>query len=150
MDSPAIDTQMEAKDAAIELKDFMECLRDENNKLLNQLCFAQKCMKLFEDYRKCLIGFANSCVCEHNYDNQMVFNRLEHNYKLIVDEDMKNSAISADKTINVGFNKELKLSETNHKNNESIDPNKQIGDIVSNEALVNEDNQGNSIIFKPF
>ena len=133
---------MEDKSAAIELNDVMECLKDQNNKLLNQLSFAQKCMKLFEDYRKCLIGFASECVCEDNVDNQITFNRLELNYKLIVDEDMKNSAIFPQKTINIEFNKQQKVSETNHKSTESVDANaKPEETTVSNEVT----DSGNSV-----
>ena len=74
--------------ASVEVKDFIECVRDENQRLIKKLCFAKKCMELFEDYRKCLIGFANQCRCEHNFDHQMTLNRLERRYRQMVDEDM--------------------------------------------------------------
>ena len=108
-------------------------------------------MKLFEDYRNCLIGFANSCVCEDTIDHQMTFNRLEENYKIIVDEDMKNSAIFPEKTINIGFNKQQKVSKTNDNNNESVDENKETEEtVVSNEVNAsdnaNDSQNSNSII----
>ena len=135
---------MDEKSSAIEIKDFIDCLRDENNRLLDQLSFAQKCMKLFEDYRKCLIGFANSCLCDQNFDNQMEFNRLEKNYISVVEEDMRMSAIFADNNIKIGFTRDdQKVSQTNDDINQVMDQNEDKLKTIESNVVKVEQSFGN-------
>ncbi|CAG2166343.1 unnamed protein product [Oppiella nova] len=124
------------------LKDFMECLRDENSRLRRQLCFAQKCMDLFLRYRHCLTGFANNCLCDQNFDNQLVFNQLEDEYRHVEDEDVQLSAHDVDDCLasSVTFNRNETPVDTNYKIMESIGGDHDIDDHQTNDEDINYNN----------
>ncbi|CAG2112383.1 unnamed protein product [Medioppia subpectinata] len=68
---------------------------------------------LFESYRNCLIGFADNCLCDHNFDNQLVFNHLEDEYKILRAEDCRLNDTTDDHMMStVAFNKSQSVSNS--------------------------------------
>ncbi len=55
--------------AKLEINDLFVELKNENKRLLNELLFAQKLIKLFESYRNYLNVFHNNCNCDQNIEN---------------------------------------------------------------------------------
>jgi hypothetical protein len=72
--------------AKLEINDLFVELKNENKRLLNELLFAQKLIKLFENYRNYLNVFHNNCKCDQNIENKSIFNDLENEYKCVFDE----------------------------------------------------------------
>ena len=69
--------------AKLEIKDFIEELMDENNRLFNELKLTQKLLKLFENYRNFFVQYSNQCKCNPNINSNDVFIELELQYKQI-------------------------------------------------------------------
>jgi hypothetical protein len=121
----------------IDVNDLFEELREENNTLLKQLLFAQKCQKLLEKYRNNLNNICINCKCDQNFENKLIFNDLETEYKSVSEEysqefnnnlkvinNFDNKSINNtnkrtlnEMTINESFNKKHKISN-NESNNE--------------------------------
>jgi hypothetical protein len=70
----------------IDVNDLLEELREENNTLLKQLLFAQKCQKLLQKYRNNLNNICINCKCDQNFENKLILNNLEIEYKCISEE----------------------------------------------------------------
>jgi hypothetical protein len=100
-------------------------LKKENNKLLTQLIFAQKCVKLLENYRNYFIKFCNNCKCDQNIGNKLVLKELEIDYKNIFNQkEVKNEIrIGSDSGINCDNNSEEAIG---HKNNNNFTENELI------------------------
>jgi hypothetical protein len=114
----------------IDVNDLLEELREENNTLFKQLLFAQKCQKLLEKYRNNLNNIYINCKCDQNFENKLIFNDLEIEYKCISEEysqefnnnlkvinNNTNKRTLNEMTINQNFNKKHKISN-NESNNE--------------------------------
>jgi hypothetical protein len=67
--------------AKLEINDLFDELREENKRLLTQLLFAQKCIKLLESYRNCFNSFQINNKCNQNILNKSLLNDLENQYK---------------------------------------------------------------------
>ena len=88
------------------INDLFVELKEENNRLLNELLLTQKCVHLLEKYRNCLISFSNNCKCHQNINNKNIINLLENEYKSV-------------------FNNNEKQSENNIKSSENVKKNKR-------------------------
>jgi hypothetical protein len=73
----------EEKTALLEINDLFNEMKDENNRLLSQLLWAQKCIKVLQSYRNYLIVLSNSGECDKHLEIKSKFNDLEIDYKLI-------------------------------------------------------------------
>jgi hypothetical protein len=62
------------------INDIFDELKQQNNRLKNELLLAQKCVHLLEKYRNCLISFSNNCKCNENINNKLVFHSLEKDF----------------------------------------------------------------------
>jgi hypothetical protein len=124
----------------IDVNDLLEELREENNTLFKQLLFAQKCQKLLQKYRNNLNNVYINCKCDQNFENKLIFNNLEIEYKCISEEYSQefNNNLKAIKnnfeeksinnntnkrtlneiTINQSFNKKHNIFSNNESNNE--------------------------------
>jgi hypothetical protein len=65
------------------INDLLEELTQENNRLFNQLLFAKKFIKLFENYRNFLNQLLIDYKCDQNNENKLKFNELENEFKTI-------------------------------------------------------------------
>jgi hypothetical protein len=65
------------------INDLLEELTQENNTLFNQLLFAKKFIKLFENYRNFLNQLFIDCKCDQNIENKLKFNELENEFNTI-------------------------------------------------------------------
>jgi hypothetical protein len=61
----------------------LEELTQQNNTLFNQLLFAKKIIKLFENYRNFLNQLFIDYKCDQNIENKLKFNELENEFKTI-------------------------------------------------------------------
>ena len=78
--------------AKIEIKDLFEELSEENNRLLMDLMFSQKCIKFLENYIKCLISFKTNCICDQNIGNKLQLNNeLEVEFNRLNESVVNNS-----------------------------------------------------------
>ena len=59
------------------INDIFDELKQQNNRLKNELLLAQKCVHLLEKYRNCLMHFSLHCKCDENINNKLVFHLLE-------------------------------------------------------------------------
>jgi hypothetical protein len=129
----------------IDVNDLLEELREENNTLLKQLLFAQKCQKLLQKYRNNLNNICINCKCDQNFENKLIFNNLEIEYKCISEEysqefnnnlkvinnnfeeksinNNTNKRTLNEMTINQSFNKKLNISNNESNNEISINEN---------------------------
>jgi len=79
---------MSGQSVSIEVIDDLEKLRA-NNRLLNELSFHEKCIKLLENYRNSLNSFCNNCKCYQNIKNKSISSDLESQYKSIFNKNVK-------------------------------------------------------------
>ena len=77
---------IESNEVILEVKDLFEELKDENNRLLNELKLTENLFNLFENYRKLLIEFTINCKCIQNIESNQVFSELELQYKRVFNE----------------------------------------------------------------
>lgn len=73
-----------------ELKELFEHLREEHNRVLQDVVYYQKCIQLLEKYRKMFIIFNNNTNDCTSVENQFMFNvleDLENDYKKTFKED---------------------------------------------------------------
>jgi len=146
----------------IDVNDLLEELREENNTLLKQLLFAQKCQKLLQKYRNNLNNICINCKCDQNFENKLIFNNLEIEYKCVSEEysqefnnnlkvinnnfeeksinNNTNKRTLNEITINQSFNKKHNIFFNNESNNEfSINENLDKTEI---KAEINSDCDG--------
>jgi hypothetical protein len=102
-------------------------LKKENKKLLTQLTFAQKCVKLLENYRNYLIKFCNNCKCDQNIGNKLVLKELEIDYKNIFNSNLNISQKEAKNEITIGFDSAINCEQlVGHKNDNNFTENELI------------------------
>jgi hypothetical protein len=65
------------------INDLFEELSEENNRLLNELLFAKKCIELLKSYRNYLNVFSNECNCNPIINNKLVLNAFENSFKFL-------------------------------------------------------------------
>jgi hypothetical protein len=65
------------------INDLFEELSQENNRLLNELLFAQKCIELLKSYRNYLNVLSNECNCNPIINNKLVFSTFEKSFKFL-------------------------------------------------------------------
>lgn len=73
-----------------DIKELFEHLKEEHNRVLNDVVYYQKCIELLEKYRKMFIIFNNNINDLKSPENQFMFNvleDLEENYKRTFKED---------------------------------------------------------------
>jgi hypothetical protein len=58
-------------------------LREENEKLSNELINAKKLIKWLQSYGNYLKSFSNNCKCHQNINNQIIINLLQNQFKSI-------------------------------------------------------------------
>jgi hypothetical protein len=105
----------------IEINDLFHELINENKRLLNELLFAQKCIKLLEKYRNNLNNICINCKCDQNFENKLNFNDLEIEYKSVFDNKLK---LEINEEINNQFINSFNNNNNNsNKDNELIDTN---------------------------
>jgi hypothetical protein len=129
---------MSAKVFRIEIRDLFDEMKDENNRLLAQIDFLNKCFLLFEKYRNYLKVLSNNCKCDQNIENEVLFNNLENEYKSLVINDNNliedKNLVSIQNSINIRNNnkksrkKSLK-NTTNLNKNKSLKTNQNLGSI---------------------
>jgi hypothetical protein len=131
---------MNSNEVRIDVNDLLEELREENNTLSKQLLFAQKCQKLLEKYRNNLKNIYINCKCDQSFENKLIFNDLEIEYKCISEEyfqEINNNL----KVINNNFDNKC----NNNKTNESL----LILIKTNNKVSVNKTINKNQNICKP-
>jgi hypothetical protein len=84
--------------AKLEINDLFDELREENKRLLTQLLFAQKCIKLLESYRNCLNCFQNN-KCNENILNKSLLNDLENEYKTVFSDQNMTQLLAINQTL---------------------------------------------------
>lgn len=67
------------------VNDLLDELLSENNRLLNDLMFANDLIDCLQRLRNCLIDFNSNCDCVQNCDNKTYFQLLDNKYKQLVD-----------------------------------------------------------------
>jgi hypothetical protein len=67
----------------ISVNDLFNELKEENNRLLDELLYAKKCVKLLENYRNFAKNFLNKCECNLKIDNKIKLIELENEFQLI-------------------------------------------------------------------
>jgi hypothetical protein len=123
----------------IDVNDLLEELREENNTLFKQLLFAQKCQKLLQKYRNNLNNIYINCKCDQSFQNKLIFNDLEIEYKCISEE------YSQEFDNNLKVNNNLDNKWINNKTNESL----LILIKTNNKVSVNKRINKNQNICKP-
>ena len=71
------------------INDIFDQLKHENNRLLNELLFAQKNIQLLENFRDFSLKFSSKCICDQNIDYEKQLNGLENNYQIFINENNK-------------------------------------------------------------
>ena len=88
--SPVIGYRIMAESGEPDIKELFVHLKDEHNRVLNDVVYYQKCIELLEKYRKMFIIFNNNINDLKSPENQFMFNvleDLEENYKRTFKED---------------------------------------------------------------
>ena len=75
-----------SKTFRLEVNDVFDELKDENNRLNQQILLFEKTIKLLDQFSDNMNEFYNCCKCEVNLKNQNVFNDLRNQYKTVSDE----------------------------------------------------------------
>ena len=96
----------------IEVNDLFDELRQENRRLLRELSFAEKCIKLLERFRSNLKSFNNNCKCDETLEYKLNFNELETTFKFIKQQFGLNSDGFRNKSV-IGYNRN-KSSDSSH------------------------------------
>jgi hypothetical protein len=126
---------MSAKVFRIEICDLFDEMKDENNRLLAQIDFLNKCFLLFEKYRNYLKVFSNNCNCDLNIQNKVLFNNLENQYKSLVINDNNliedKNLVSIQKSINIRNNQ--KSRKKSLKNTINLNKNKSFENFKTNQ-----------------
>ncbi len=73
---------METKTFSLRVNDLFEELKDENKRLLKELLFAERKIKVLEKFRNHLNNFRIYC-CNENIVNKLNFEDLENEYQLV-------------------------------------------------------------------
>src|SRR5260370_38645194 len=72
----------------IKINDILEELKDENNRLNNELLFANKCLNVLNKFKSYLYSnYINKCKCDQSFDNNS--NQLkdfENEFNSIINE----------------------------------------------------------------
>lgn len=71
--------------AAIQVTDVIEELHRQNQRLLAELKSSEKCVKLLQSYRKCLLSLSANCKCNPMVNDNVMITILENEYKTIFD-----------------------------------------------------------------
>jgi hypothetical protein len=127
--------------STLELIDFYVELREENERLVNQLLFAQKCMKLFENYRNLLNDFSNDCKCDENFEIKLKLYDLEKQYKSLVKEDIKRCGVCEEVNTRIAFIKRQKLSANKDKTDSEVIETPFESQLSDNKVIEDSDNQ---------
>jgi hypothetical protein len=94
-------------------------LKKENKKLLTQLIFAQKCVKLLENYRNYFIKFCNNCKCDQNIGNKLVLKELEIDYKNIFNSNLNINQKEVKNEITIGFDSGINCEQLSGRQNDN-------------------------------
>ena len=112
---------------SLQVPDLIEELNEENKRLFAELKSSEKCVKLLQSYRKCLLSLSENCNCNPMVNNNVMITILENEYKtLFKTED------------NANANK-LKMDGAKEKSQLDIDLNE---DTVTGDNYLMEDNVG--------
>ena len=69
------------KHSLILVNDIFDELREENNRLINELCFEKNINNILENFRNYSLIIRNNCKCDQNIDIFDKLNQLEIEYK---------------------------------------------------------------------
>jgi len=129
---------MNQKLSQVFINDLFDELKEENNRLLNQLLFAQKCIKLFENYRNFLNSFCNNCKCDQNIRNKLTFNDLENQYKSVFNNqiNLKFEEVVIEKNNNKIINNTTNRNSKRKPNNNKTNLNKNYYDLIDEQIVI--------------
>ncbi len=91
----------------ISVNDLFSELKEENNRLLDELLYAKKCVKLLENYRNFIKNFLNRCECNLKIDNKIKLIELENEFELIFNNNKRTQ-----------INNQLIVDKNNDKNSD--------------------------------
>ena len=66
--------------AKVVINDVLEELSEENDRLLRELRFSQKCIQFLEKYRKCLVNLSAKCSCGQTVATNRDIQSLDDQY----------------------------------------------------------------------
>jgi hypothetical protein len=115
---------MKTKTFSLRVNDLFDELKDENKRLLKQLLFAERKIKVLEKFRNHLNNFRIYC-CNENIVNKLNFQDLENEYQLVSNNQNQEIIVQTNDDI---------ISEEIETNSREICPQKLI-DWTSNSSL---------------
>jgi hypothetical protein len=119
---------MKTKTFSLRVNDLFDELKDENKRLLKELLFAERKIKVLEKFRNHLNNFRIYC-CNEKIVNKLNFEDLENEYQLLSNNENESKT---EETI-VQTNDDI-ISEEMETNSREISPHKLI-DWTSNSSL---------------
>ncbi|XP_054157444.1 zinc finger protein OZF-like [Oppia nitens] len=108
------------------IKDLVQELSEENDRLLRELRYCRQLRQLFDKYRHLVFGFNANCLCNENTANKTQFNELEVLYDRVVVErchqmdDNSDDKLMKKNTKSVNNDIVDNISDNNNNNNKNI------------------------------
>lgn len=106
-------TKIHNKTAELDIKDVLCELKEENERLGQQILFANKCIQLLTKFRNCLTLFSSQCICSLNAHNKQTYTDLQNEYDIIGRQISDGNAIKSECKINNNNNTIHDINEQN-------------------------------------